>query len=245
MVLSELLGRLAGRKAERQQTAAAKYERYVKGTAEGKEPEVAELETAIAESGKTADDFRRDVELLTRRRDLRATVARLQKRDFDAERMALDAEQAQNLEELQAAERRFIQKRDDISKRRDASNADKLELALAIDELAESCPNQTLVDAGRKLAAMRQEAVRRVSDLETKIHHSAADAMNPNWRLRHPSTVRVDPEIDKAELARIAVKDAALNADLEKAQRELAGIDQQIEANRKRQFAADSPQPTV
>ena len=66
MSLTNLFAKIAGRHQERVQTRKADYRSLVTAIADGKEPDPELVDQILADSGKTLDDLRTAVELLTK-----------------------------------------------------------------------------------------------------------------------------------------------------------------------------------
>jgi hypothetical protein len=71
-----LWSRLLGREQSRQQTLEERWQGLVKAIADGKEPAADAVEHVLDAAGKTVEDLRKAVDLLTRRRAARAAVDR-------------------------------------------------------------------------------------------------------------------------------------------------------------------------
>jgi ABC-type polysaccharide/polyol phosphate transport system ATPase subunit len=102
MSVTAFFERLVGLQQQKTQTATVSYRELVAGIATGEEPNPAEVERLLSETGKSVDDLRKDVETYQQRMELKAAVAAVP--SLQIERQTLDEQIAAADRALKVAE---------------------------------------------------------------------------------------------------------------------------------------------
>jgi chromosome segregation ATPase len=208
MSLTKLLDKIAGRHQERQQTRKADYRSLVTAIADGKEPDPELVDQILADSGKTLDDLRTAVELLTKRGELRHAVD--QESKLMKEREQIDRRIQQAGAELTAAEQRHQEITHPLLCRRDEIRDALFEAERAKRELERTCADEdlkaeltstatTLVNLRNQATELEQRIAmhrQRATDLRTAAHQ----LLNPREvSTRDESAARAEATIPELE----------------------------------------------
>ena len=235
MSLSTLIEKVIGKQQERQKARLADFGELVRRIADGKEPDVEEVDRVLAEAGKSLDELQKAVERLQHRRQLRA--------QWDG-MPALEAEYAEVQSRMTAANKLFEEAdklhtettfplSGRLKEIRDACSA--AEKAKA--ELWQTCKDPALGSEMGEVKAQSSEADRELSDLKRQID---------NWKMRARSAraeaERIGQIINferEAEEARAVAeqherKAAECESRLPKVQKQIATLERKAEAIRER-----------
>ena len=104
MSTQSFFDRLVGRKRDREKTALTSYQQLIESIVNETEPDPDEVERLLAESNKSIDELRRDVQRCQHRMELKAVVASLP--ELDRESADVHKRIATADQELQIAERK-------------------------------------------------------------------------------------------------------------------------------------------
>jgi hypothetical protein len=102
MSVTAFFEKLVGLQQQKTQTAIASYRELVTGIATGEEPNPADVERLLSETGKSVDNLRKDVETYQQRMEMKAAVAAVP--SLQTERQTLDEQIAAADRALKASE---------------------------------------------------------------------------------------------------------------------------------------------
>lgn len=167
MTLTSLLEKIVGRQAQRERARVASYQDTVRRIADGEEPDADDLDRVLSEAGKSLDHLKAGVELLQRRRELRAQLDELPA--LAAERKDIEAQLATAARELEAAEQRHAAVVKPLLGRR----SDIIQANFAADrarkELTDTCADEALCRQVADVTAKLKAAHARVGELRDAI----------------------------------------------------------------------------
>lgn len=233
MSLTTLLDKIAGRHQERQQSRKADYRSLVTAIADGKEPDPELVDQILSDSGKSLDDLRTAVELLTKRRELRHAVDQQPK--LLKEREQIDRQIQKANADLAAAEQRHQEATHPLLCRRDEIRDAMLESERAKRELERTCTDEDLLaelaSTAVKLANLRNQA----AELERSItahRQRAADLRAAAHELLNPREASTrDESAAKAQATDLRTRAENRESQVSDLERQLTSVRSQITAN--------------
>lgn len=229
MSVTAFFERFIGLQQQRTQTAIVGYGELVAGIATGEEPNPTEVERLLAETGKSVDDFRKDVENYQHRMELKARVAAVPK--LQAELRILDEKIAAADKSLKAAEDLHDETTGPLYFRRQQVSTAINDADRARHELAATCDDPSLLREKAELEAAITSAGERLNDLyerqrymDNQAHTERENAKSEHWPVEGERRLEMAQKYQaNSDAARRSIKDAEREkANLEKRREELA-----------------------
>jgi hypothetical protein len=226
MSVTAFFERFVGIQQQRTQTAIASYRELVAGIATGEEPNPADVERLLAETGKSVDQLRKDVENYQRRMELKARAAEVP--ELQAELLALDDKIAAADRALKVAEELHDETTNPLHFRRQQVNAAINEADRARHELVETCDDPGLRRELAELTSAINSAGERINGLyererymSNQAHTERENAKSEHW------TTEGERRLELAQKYQ-ANSDAACRG-IKEAEKEMANLEKRRE----------------
>jgi hypothetical protein len=176
MSVTAFFEKLVGLQQQKTQTATASYRDLVAGIATGEEPNPAEVERLLSETGKSVDDLRNDVENYQHRMELKARIAAAPK--LQSELRALDQKIAAADQALKAAEDLHDETTGPLYFRRQQVNAAINDAYHAQHELVATCDDLDLLREKEEIESAIVKASERLDELHERQRYMDSQAHN-------------------------------------------------------------------
>lgn len=218
MVLTTLLEKIAGKQKARHEARKADFHGLVTQVADGEEPDTEAVEKVLVENGKTLDDLRAAVELLLKRRELRAAVDAMPA--LEKEQEALRKQIADADAVVQKAKEECDRKTGPLYFRREQIKEALRDGSSARDKLFHSCDDEKLLAELEEVDAEFTTLGERARDLDNRARHM--DSRAREEQMRAPRAFSEGDRLHHEELTKRYRHDAEVarrsEAELHKAQ---------------------------
>jgi len=232
MCVTAFFEKLVGLQQQKTQTATASYRELVAGIATGEEPNPAEVERLLSETGKSVDDLRKDVETYQQRMELKAAVAAAP--DLQTERQTLDEQIAAADRALKAAEDLHDETTQPLYFRRQQVIAAINEAERARHKLVATCDDPDLLGEKEELEAeilkvhqRRLEQRERENFMDTNASRERQNAQCESWPVEADRRLEVAQQYQaNGDATRRTIKD--LDKELRKLEKRREEVEERM-----------------
>jgi hypothetical protein len=232
MSVTAFFEKLVGLQQQKTQTATASYRELIAGIATGEEPNPAEVERLLGETGKSVDDLRKDVETYQHRMELKAAVAAVP--SLQIERQTLDEQIAAADRALKAAEDLHDETTQPLYFRRQQVITAINEAERARHRLVATCDDPDLLREKEELEAeilkvhqRRLEQRERENFMDTNASRERQNAQCESWPVEADRRLEVAQQYQaNGDATRRAIKD--LDKELRKLEKRREEMDERM-----------------